>query len=191
MTSRDKFKFQTFYIIVDKLVTETEKRRSVYSDFNEKFSFLTDLKLNIIDKAKKAENLVDAYPSDLEAAFVDEFVLFSQLGYIEVENSSISVTNILQHLIADNLVNSFPKVNIAFRLYLSISGTSCEGERTFSVLKRIKNCQRSTILQAKVSFISLLSIESEVLREVNVQKIIADIANRKCRKVLICAVSEY
>ena len=84
MTSRDNFNFQTFYVIVDKLVTKMEKQRSAYSDLNEKFSFLMDLKLNVIDKAKKVENLVDAYPSDLEAAFVDEFVLFSQLGYIEV-----------------------------------------------------------------------------------------------------------
>ena len=116
------------------------------SDLNEKFGFLTDLnfssvrkltflKLNVIDKAKKAENLADAYHSDLGGAFVDEFVLFSQLGYIEVENSSGSVTNILQRLIADNLVNSFPHVNMAFRLYLSMFGTSCEGERTFSVFE--------------------------------------------------------
>ena len=70
-------------------------KKTAYSDLNEKFSFLTDLKLNVIDKAKNAENLIDAYPSDLEAAFVDQFVLFSPLGYIEVENSSVSVISIL------------------------------------------------------------------------------------------------
>jgi len=42
-----------------------------------------------------------------------------------------SVAEMIRSQIADKLVSSFPNVNIAFRIYLSIFGTSCEGERSF------------------------------------------------------------
>ena len=59
---------------------------------------------------------------------------------------------------------AFPNVIIALRIYLAIFGTTCEGERLFSVLKRVKNCLRSTLDQDRMAALSLLSIESEVLR---------------------------
>jgi len=62
------------------------------------------------------------------------------------------------------MVNIFPNVNIALPIYLArpIFGTSFEGERSFSVLKRVKNYLRSTLGQNRMTALSLLSIESEV-----------------------------
>jgi hypothetical protein len=40
--------------------------------------------------------------------------------------------------IDDKLITIFPNVNIAFRIYFSIFGTSAEGERSFSKMKLIK-----------------------------------------------------
>jgi hypothetical protein len=76
-------------------------------------------------------------------------------------------------------------VNTALRMYLSILGTSCESERLFSVLKRIKNCMRSTIGQNKLSALSLLCIESELLRELDTMDIITNFAKQKSRKVAL------
>ena len=86
----------------------------------------------------KAENLVKAYPSDLEDAFVGEFLLFSQMHPGKTSVADMLCTQIEQHL-----TNSFPNLNIAFRIYLSIFGTSCKEERSFSKLKRINNICRS------------------------------------------------
>ena len=77
----------------------------------------------------------------------------------------------LQQLINTKLVNSFPNVSVAIRIYLSILGTSCEGERSFSVLKRVKNYLRSTLRQQKLTALSLLCIEHELLRQVDVDDI--------------------
>ena len=82
-------------------------------------------------------------------------------------------------------VSSFPNVNSAFRIYLSILGTSCEGKRSFFVLKRVKNYLRSTMGQAKLSALSLLSIESELLKNLDIDDIIIDFAHKKSRKVNI------
>lgn len=47
------------------------------------------------------------------------------------------------------------KVNIAFRIYLTISGCPCVGERSFIELKRIKNLQKFSISQGKLSTLAL------------------------------------
>ena len=73
----------------------------------------------------------------------------------------------LQSQIRDRLISSFPNVNVAMRIYLAILGTSCEGERSFSKLKVVKNCLRSTIGQSKLSSLSLLSIECVLLRSID------------------------
>ena len=136
--------------------------------------------LNSSEVRASATNLVDAYKKDSDNEFVDEFLLFSELCGTE---KSVSVSTMLQFMIEKKLNNCFPNVNIALRIYLSILGTSCESERSFSVLKRVKNYLRSTIGQKKLSALSLLNIESEVLRDVDTSDIIARFAQKKCRKV--------
>lgn len=106
----------------------------------------------------------------------------------------------LQMLISKKLVNTFPNVHIALRIYLSILGTSSAGERTFSILKRVKNYQRSSLKECKLSALSLLAtdmyikvseafsksmllaIEFDVVRNLNVHAVIEQFAKAKCRK---------
>jgi hypothetical protein len=51
-----------------------------------------------------------------------------------------------------------PNMIIHFRIYLAIFGTNYEDERPFSVLKGIKNCQRSTGGQSRQPSLALLLI---------------------------------
>lgn len=178
LSARDKFRTQVFYVLLDKLTVEMRHRRAAYAGICNKFSFLTDTKLTTSEVTQKAHDLVDCYKEDLERAFVDEFRVFST-----VCGSRNSVADMLQLQIDKKLVCSFPNVNIAMRIYLSILGANCETERSFSVLKRIKNCLRSTLGHDKLSALSLLFIESELLREVDTEDVISNFAKKKCRKV--------
>jgi hypothetical protein len=81
----------------------------------------------------KAKELVNTYSSDLEDGFVEEFLLFSRMY-----EDKKSVVDMIRAPIDDKLITSFPNVNIAFRISLSIFGTSAEGERSFSKMKLIK-----------------------------------------------------
>ena len=131
----------------------------------------------------KPEYLVDCYKEDIEPAFVNEFCVFSS-----VCASRKSVAEMLQFQIEKKLVCSFPNVNIAMRIYLSILGANYETERSFSVLKRIKNCLRSTLGHDKLSALSLLFIESEFLHQVDTNHVINNFAAKKCRNVLLYIV---
>ena len=81
-----------------------------------------------------------------------------------------------------DLEPTFPNVEIALRIYLSLMVTNCSGERSFSKLKRIKNEQRTSIGQERLNHLSLLSIEHELLREIDTHDIISKFAAQKARK---------
>ena len=55
-------------------------------------------------------------------------------------------------------------------------------ERSFSQLKRIKNPHRTTMGQERLDSLSLLCIEADVLRSVDFDDVIKDLAFAKSRK---------
>ena len=61
--------------------------------------------------------------------------------------------------------------------------TNCSGERSFSRLKYIKNRLRTTMTNERVTHLSLMSIEYDILRETDFDDLITDFAQRKGRKV--------
>lgn len=78
---------------------------------------------------------------------------------------------------------TFPNIEIALRIFLSMMVTNCSGERSFSKLKIIKNELRTRMLQERLSSLSLMSIESDVLKELDFDEVINDFAHLKARKV--------
>lgn len=176
-SAKDSFKINVFFIILDVLCAEMTKRRAAYTMLYDTFSFLTDDTLTEDLIKVKAQALVKMYPSDLEENFVDEYLVFSSLY-----PKTTSITELLKLQIKDKLVSSFPNVNIALRIYLSILGSNAEGERSFSKLKLVKNFMRSTMGQERTSSLGLLCIESDVARGMNFEDIIHEFAVSKSRK---------
>ena len=98
---------------------------------------------------------------------------FSSLGLLLIEIKKISVIcPTVQH----NLVSIFPNVEVVLRIYLSMMVSNCSGERTFSKLKRIKNEVRSTMGETRLNFLSIMSIESNILRDLDFSSIIKTFA---------------
>ena len=67
-------------------------------------------------------------------------------------------------------------------LYLTISIPNCEAERSFSTLKRIKNMYRSTMLDSRLTNLARLTIETELLKTLDLDDLIAEFAEKKSRK---------
>ena len=61
-------------------------------------------------------------------------------------------------------------------------------ERSFSVLRRVKNYLRSTMEQQRTSDLALLSIERDVAEQLDIDSIIRDFARCKVRRG--CRVSQ-
>ena len=57
--------------------------------------------------------------------------------------------------------------------------TNCSGERSFSALGRVKNAIHTTINDERLNFLTLMKIESDLLRDMNFANIISDFAKTK------------
>ena len=90
-----------------------------------------------------------------------------------------------QLIIDKQLKASFPNVEVALRMYLVLMVTNCSAERSFSKLKIIKNRLRTTMADERLSHLALMSIEHDVLGEIDFEDLIKEFAARKARRVHI------
>ena len=95
------------------------------------------------------------------------------------------MTDMLTTQISDKLISSFPNVYIALRICVSISGTNCYRERSFSKVNLIKNCLCSSMGQQRLSSLALLSIENEILRDISFENVISEFAMRESESLYL------
>lgn len=190
----EKFKVDTFYIIIDKLVTELQSRSDAYNRITELFGFLCNL-LNMDDEKVEldAKKLVEVYHDDINNDIVTELSQFISLLKLQPEgffsNGSPGTSDrvlcpikILNWITDLKMINTFPNIYIAYRLLVTMPIANCESERSFSVLKRIKNAYRSTMADERLSSLIRLSIEVDLLRSLDFSDLIKDFADAKSRK---------
>lgn len=189
----DKFRIQTFYVIIDKLITELNKRSAAYSYIINLFGFLTELLTIDIDTMKaKVKDLIKVYSKDLQENLICELEQFIPLLKLQPKgffsNNTDNITNtlfplkVLNWLVEREMIEVFPNVYIAYRLFITIPIANCESERSFSVLKRIKNMYRATMEDERLSGLSRLAIENELLRSIDFDIIIRQFAEGRSRK---------
>lgn len=64
--------------------------------------------------------------------------------------SKISLRQLYLFIKEKDLKEAFPYIEIALRIFLCTAVTNCSAERSFSVLKRIKNYQRSRLSEERL-----------------------------------------
>jgi len=189
MTGQQKFKVNTFYVIIDQLRSALQKRIEAYSVVLQRFGVLTEFDSMTDEDINTAiTGLVSVYHKDLNTDFASEFRQFICWYKNKLPSSSPS-TGCAQHmfvLLHTTGVNAaFPNTEVALRIYLALMATNCSGERSFSQLKRIKDVKRSTMHQQRLGALALLCIESDLLRELDFSSVIEEFAVVKARKVAI------
>lgn len=71
---------------------------------------------------------------------------------------------------------------VALRILLTLPVTNCEGERSFSHMAIIKNELRTTQIQQRLSALSLMAIESQLVKDLDFDDIVTEFVSRKARK---------
>ena len=128
-----------------------------------------------------ANRLIESYP-EIDAEFPDELLHF--VHFLSTRNSPLP-QDAMQLLRANNLSATYPNVDIALRIYLCNFATNVTGERTFSALKRVKNELRTTMAQDRMTALSLLCIENDIVECLQFDDIIDDYAKQKARRMPI------
>ena len=100
------------------------------------------------------------------------------------EPGDISTELFLYKLIIDKgMQDTFPNVVIALRMYLVLMVTNCSAERSFSKLTLIESRLRTSMTRERLVNLAIMSIESDILREIDFAAIINDFVVAKSRKV--------
>ena len=132
-----------------------------------------------------AKMLLQCYPDDLEESLPEEMIHFSTLIKQHHFNSECKEIQVFRFINENEFMHAFPNVCVVFRLYLCLMISNCSGERSFSVLKRVKNQLRSSMGQKRSNSLALLCIENELLEKIDTDDIIKSFALSKCRKCVI------
>ena len=156
------------------------KRLAAYTEVHNLFQVVLNLSyMHEADIHRLAMN----YPTDLccqtFSGEMCQFLAFARERGCTTPQSQASIID------SQGLQQTFPNVDIALRMALSIMATNCSGERSFRKLKIIKNKLRSSMNDTRLSSLALLSIESELLRTINFDSSIKKFATSKARKVRV------
>ena len=181
------------------LTHKTEQRRALIMVvdkllrcLNERFQGLEQLKfLALLDTAKFSEykrNFPDKLLQDLRQSVYGKLFTISELRSDLV--SVYTYTDLPDHL--DDLVlhNHHTHLHLTLPQYcrlcslaLTIPLTVASAERSFSKLKIIKNRLRSTMDNDRLSNLTIMSLEKQIMDKLNVNDVIDKFARRKNRRI--------
>ncbi|KAG8451982.1 hypothetical protein GDO86_003968 [Hymenochirus boettgeri] len=180
-TPKDKFRVNTFLVMLDRLTSELQKRAEAYQQLSEQFSFFEKIaNLDIYTVITYATNLCKVYANDLQDNLSDECLHLS--SYLKSTGMvHFTIPHLLQIIVTDSLKVIYPNIHVALRIFLCTMATNCSAERSFSCLRRLKDYLRSSLTEERLNSFALLSTEPQLVMELPYDDIIDEFAKRKVR----------
>jgi hypothetical protein len=164
----------------------TAQLKNTFKDMNEfvdRFGILMPanlLKATDEEIVTSANKLATQYQKFLSSHFAQELLTLRSALKKEINQLS-NIADLARMLIVENctIASSFDNVCTALLLFLAIPVTVASCERSFSKLKIIKNYLCSTICQERLKGLSVLGIECEAAKQINLEKVLDDFAQAK------------
>ena len=100
--------------------------------------------------------------------FLDESRFCSELSVIYSRpefRQCCRAVPLFQLLIESNLADTFSETVLLLKAIITIPMTSCEAERCFSALKRVKTFLRNTMSEDRLNALAMLSMEKNLIRD--------------------------
>lgn len=179
-----RFKCETYFTVLDTLVTQTDER---FNDFRNTVTYFRSLDPSHISEENRDSfrRLCEIYKNDIniEEANV-EYDTFKNV-YASIRpslSSELQLKEVLPFLIEKQMAPGLPNLSILYKIYLTLPVTSATAERSFSRLKLIKNYLRSTMTNERLSALALLSIERDLAENIDFESTINRFASMKSRR---------
>lgn len=180
---KEKFRIEFFNVLMDQAIMSLNERFAQMKQHYDYFGFLHNLSKN----ANLSDDELNKHCADLSNVLTDDIDTIDLCAEIRLVASLLPNTatalQALQFLYESKLNTAVPNLIIALRIALTIPVTVASAERSFSKLKLLKNYLRSTMTQARLNHLALLSIEKEIAQSLNYSTVINEFAAVKARKV--------
>lgn len=182
LDGRTMFKTQVYIRIIDSLISNLSRRKLAYEHLADKFEILSTLvqKESQNEAISQAANkLYASYPNDIGSEFENECLHFKM--YVEQEEFS-GIHDVYEYIITNELKSTFPNLEVAVRIFLTLPVTNCSAERGFSALNRLKNVKRSALSDNKLNCLMLLCCEKDLTLSTDFSDVVNKFAKLKARK---------
>jgi hypothetical protein len=181
LTGRDKFRVETFLVVIDQLQSSLRKRVDAYIHARDVFVVISDFnELDSNEIRSCSLKMAQTYPSDLQAnEFANEMVHFVEFAKTRKCDTPSCMAMLIHN---EDLHSTFPNVSIALRIYMSIMVSNYSGEQSFSKMALIKSKLRSTMTDSRLTALELLSLENDVFSTISFEDLIDTFATTKSRK---------
>ena len=184
---KEYFRIDYFLFIIDQAISSIKQRFEQLHIYEELFGFLFNFEKlkssddnSLKDKCLCLESAL-TYKNSID---IDGLDLFSELKILreviqteENKNTPVDILNYIKKL------ESFLNACIADKILLIIPVTVVSAERIFFKLKLIKSYLRSTMSQERLSGLTILSIEKNMLKKINYKSLINNFASKRARKM--------
>ncbi|KAM5548422.1 zinc finger MYM-type protein 1 [Rosa sericea] len=189
-SAQESFRTDYFLVLVDMALSQLESRFEQMKTFESIFGFLFDAsKLAYLDDADLKScclNLETAL-RNVEGSDIDAKYLLMELQILQemLPNEAYETDRpwtSIQIMEFTKKMDMFPSVMVAYRILLTIPVTVASAERSFSKLKLLKSYLRTTMTQDRLNGLAILTIERNMLVNVDYEKIIDDFASRNARR---------
>jgi hypothetical protein len=155
-----------FFSFLDSVLTQMDTR------FNETKSGLHEYRQleEMLLTGKVNESIVTQYPELQTASFASQLDMFKHstkaATLYDAKQAYCKMSTDVRHL--------FPEVFVLIKLLLICPGSSCESERSFSALRRLKTWLRHSMTQHKLNYVSICHVHQEKLNDVNGLQLISE-----------------
>jgi hypothetical protein len=183
LSAAESFRVNYFLVVVDAAIASLDSRFEQLKEFEKMFGFLYNSKNRMsMDESnlrKKCTTFAETFAHKKSDVDLDDFVSELKVMQVTLPDDLMSAIEILQFV---NDVGCYPNVSVAYRILLTIPVTVASAERSFSKLKLLKNCLRSTMLQDRLNGLATCCIEKEILDKVDLDIVLNDFASRNARR---------
>ncbi|CAJ0947396.1 unnamed protein product, partial [Ranitomeya imitator] len=169
--------------------SQFEHRFSDFREIAKLFSPLSNKHFQDPDVADRVIELARFYSDDVSTEpkeVFGEFLTFRNMySELSIEKKVDTTDKILPFLIANDMHHAFPNLSTLYGIYLTIPVSSAKAERSFSRLKLIKTHLRASMNEARLSNLTLLSIERDI--ELDKDKVVGRFAHLRERRMALAS----
>jgi len=175
-----------YFEIYDRVLTSLNNRFDT-----EAARFLKFLEAFAVGESTNVAEITNFYGDDFEK---DRLVSDRDMLLNLTSRSNVKVSNLRE--IVDFLrknewcMGLIPEYVKFIKLLMTIPGSSCTNERSFSVLRRLKNYLRTTMLQDRLNHVAILHIYNDITDKLDIEILMDKFIARKVKRTTVFALSK-